>query len=168
MTRLRRGAGPGQLSLLELLELLWALPDAAGCGGGVEAGTPQAGAAQQPEFEAAGLGEWERQVLAFAIEHHLAGRYDLMVRQHLGCSSTRYLQALSRLLDRPEVLAAQPELVGRLRALRDRRQRLRAQSRSPQKTWSARSGRPRSQGGDRRSLSRSGATSGGARPFHAD
>jgi Protein of unknown function (DUF3263) len=44
------------------------------------------------------------------------------------------VQVLARLLDRPEVLAAQPELVGRLRALRDRRRRLRAQSRSPQKT----------------------------------
>ena len=131
MSWLRRGAGPGQLSLLELLE---ALPDPADCGGGVEVDTSQAGVARQPAFEAAGLGEWERQVLAFAVEHHLARRYDLMVRQHLGCSSTRYLQALTRLLDRPELLAAQPELVGRLRSLRGRRQRLRAQSRSPQKT----------------------------------
>ena len=131
MSRLRRGAGPGQLSLLELLELL---PDPAGCGGGVEAAAPQAGAARQPEFEAAGLGEWERQALAFAVEHHLSGRYELMAQQHLGCSTTKYLQVLTGLLDRPEALAAQPELVGRLRALRDRRQRLRAQSRSPQKT----------------------------------
>lgn len=65
----------------------------------------------------------------FAAEHHLTGRYDEQVRQHLGCSTARYLQALTGMLDRPDVLAAQPELVGRLRALRDRRRQLRTLAR---------------------------------------
>ena len=132
--RVRRGAAPGQLSLLELLD---ALPDSASCETGVEAA-----AAQQPEPAATGLGEWQRQVLAFAVEHHLSGRYDLLVRQHLGCSTTRYLHELTGLLDRPEVLAAQPELIIQLLALRDRRQRLRALSRSPQNALAAPDGVP--------------------------
>ena len=86
----------------------------------------------RPEPVGAGLGKWERQELAFAVEHHLSGRYDQLVQQHLGCSGTQYLQALAGLLDRPEVLATAPELMGRLRALLDRRQRLRALSRGPQ------------------------------------
>ena len=115
MSRLLRGAVPGQLSLLELLDELTVLDRLAA--------RPDAGV---------GLGEWERVVLAFAAEHHLSGRYPERVQQQLGCSATRYLQALSGMLDRPEVLAAEPELIGRLRALRDRRQRLRALSRGVQ------------------------------------
>ncbi len=127
MSRLWRGAVPGQLSLLELLELLDELPGSTGPSGGrVDVDVD---AAKRPEPVGAGLGEWERQVLAFAVEHHLSGRYDQLVQQHLGCSGTRYLQVLAGMLDRPEVLAAQPDLIGRLRALRDRRQRLRALSR---------------------------------------
>ena len=112
MSRLRRAALPGQLSLLELLDELTVLDR-------LEA-RPDAGAQ---------LGEWERAVLAFAAEHHLSGRYAERVQQQLGCSATRYLQALSGMLDRPEVLAAEPALISQLRAIRDRRQRLRALSR---------------------------------------
>ena len=72
----------------------------------------------------------ERAVLRFAAEHHLTGRCAERVEQHLGCSATRYLQTLTAMLDRPEVLAAEPELIGRLRALRDCRQRLRALTRA--------------------------------------
>lgn len=72
-----------------------------------------------------GLGEWERSVLRFAAEHHLTGGYADRVQQRLGCSPTRYLQALAGVLDHPQVLAAEPALIGWLRALRDRRQRLR-------------------------------------------
>lgn len=118
---------PGQLSLLELLD---ELPDAADGRGRVDVDV-DVGAAQQPGPVAAGLGEWERQVLAFAVEHHLSGRYDLIVQQYLNCSTTRYLQVLTGMLDRPEALAVAPDLVGRLRAPRDRRQRLRALSRGP-------------------------------------
>ena len=115
---------PGQLSLLELLH---ELPGSIGPSGG----RVDVDAAKRPEPVGAGRGEWERQVLAFAVEHHLAGRYDQLVQQHLGCSVTRYLQTLAEMLHRLEVLAAAPELVERLRALRDRRQRLRALSRGP-------------------------------------
>ena len=104
---------PGQLSLLELLDDPIRLEGDAVVG---------------PDGDV-GLEDWERAVLRFAAEHHLTGRYDEQVEQRLGCSATRYLQALSGMLDRPDVLDAAPELVGRLRALRDRRQRLRALSR---------------------------------------
>ncbi len=68
-------------------------------------------------------------MLRFAAEHPLAGRYEEQVRQHLGCSPARYLLALTGMLDRPEVQAVEPELVGRLRALRDRRRQLRTLAR---------------------------------------
>ena len=134
MSRLWRGAVPGQLSLLELLH---EPPGSIGPSGGRVDVDVDVDAAKRPEPVGSGLGEWERQVLAFAVKHHLSGRYDQLVQQHLGCSATRYLQALAGMLDRPEVLAAAPDLVGRLRALRDRRQRLRALSRSPQPVTSA-------------------------------
>ena len=124
VSRFWRGAVPGQLSLLELLD---ELPRCAGPGGRVDVD-----AATQSGPGGAGMGEWERQVLAFAVEHHLTGRYERLVQQHLGCSASRYLQVLAGMLDRPEVLAAAPDLIGRLRALRDRRQRLRALSRGLQ------------------------------------
>lgn len=76
------------------------------------------------------LGEWDRAVLRFAAEHHLSGRYAERVQQHRGCGPARYLQALSDVLEHPQALAAYPELVGRLRALRDRRRRLRELTRT--------------------------------------
>lgn len=133
MGRLWRGAVPGQLSLLKLLE---ELPPSGGRGSHEDVD-----AAEQPGPVGAGLGEWERQVLAFAVEHHLSGRYDQLVQQHLGCSATRYLQALAGMLDRPEVLAAEPDLISQLRALRDCRQRLRALGRGPQPDPTAPTGR---------------------------
>jgi hypothetical protein len=56
----------------------------------------------------------------------LTGQCLPRVEQQLSCSAMRYLRALAAMLDRPVVLAAEPELIGRLRALRERRQRLRA------------------------------------------
>ena len=47
------------------------------------------------------------------------------VRERLGLSATRYYQLLNRLLDRPDALAFDPMLVGRLRRLREARRRLR-------------------------------------------
>jgi hypothetical protein len=47
------------------------------------------------------------------------------VREHLGLSATRYYQLLNGLLDRPDALAFDPMLVGRLRRLRDSRRRIR-------------------------------------------
>ena len=94
---------PGQLSLLELLH---ELPGSTSPSGGrIDVDVD---ALKRPEPVGAGLGIWERQVLAFADEHHLSGRYDLLVQQHLGCSTSRYLQVLAGMLDRPEVLARPP------------------------------------------------------------
>ena len=39
---------------------------------------------------------------------------------------TRYYQLLAAVLDRPEAAEVAPDLIGQLRALRDRRRRLRA------------------------------------------
>ncbi len=69
---------------------------------------------------------WERALLRFAAQHHLTGQCPARVEQQLSCSAMRYLRALAAMLDRPVVLAVEPELIGRLRALRKRRQRLRA------------------------------------------
>jgi len=117
-----RGAVPGQLSLLELLEHISDRTTQV---------TPMLPPKQVPERSVveAELGEWEWALLRFAAQHHWSGSYAERVQQDLGCSTTRYLQVLADLLDRPPALAAEPELVGRLRVLRDRRQRLRALAR---------------------------------------
>lgn len=65
-------------------------------------------------------------MLAFARNRHLQGRVAGRVRAELGCTETRYVQLLAALLDRPEALDAEPELVGALRALRDRQRDARA------------------------------------------
>ena len=128
MNAVLRGAVPGQLCLLEFLERVDDPNDASDANDPHGAVGPDAeGARTGGELE---LGEWERTVLRFAAEHHLSGRYVERVEQHLGCSAARYLQTLTAMLDRPEVLVAEPELIGRLRALRDRRQRLRALTRA--------------------------------------
>ena len=71
------------------------------------------------------LDEQDRAVLAFARVHHLQGSVADHVERELGCTTTRYLQLLARMLDRPEVAEAAPELVGALRQLRERRRRWR-------------------------------------------
>lgn len=63
------------------------------------------------------------------LERHwfkFAGAKETAVRDRFGCSSTRYYQRLSALIDRPEALAADPMLVRRLRRLRTERQRQRS------------------------------------------
>ncbi len=72
-----------------------------------------------------GLNGLEAAVLAFARDHQLQGRVSGRVQSQLGVCETRYYRLLAELLDRPEAEAAQPELVAQLRALRDRRRRLR-------------------------------------------
>ena len=76
-----------------------------------------------------GLSELDAAVLAFARDHHLEGRVADRVQSQLGVCETRYYQLLGKLLDRPEAAAAEPDLIGRLRALRDRRRRLRSTGR---------------------------------------
>ena len=48
------------------------------------------------------------------------------MRDRLGVSGTRYHQLLNSLIDRPDALAYDPMLVGRLRRLREARRRARA------------------------------------------
>lgn len=58
------------------------------------------------------------------IERHrwkYAGAKDAAIMERLGWSRTRYDQVLLAMLDRPDVEAADPLLVRRLRRLRDRR-----------------------------------------------
>ncbi len=71
------------------------------------------------------LDEWDRAVLAFAREHHLSGGLPRLVPAELGMSETRYFQLLLALLERVEVADTEPELVARLRSLRERRRRWR-------------------------------------------
>ena len=53
------------------------------------------------------------------------------VRDRLGLSPTRYHQLLNALLDRPDALAFDPMLIGRLRRLREARRRVRFARRLP-------------------------------------
>jgi hypothetical protein len=59
-----------------------------------------------------------------------AGAKEEAIRRELGLSPTTYYQLLSRLLDDPLALAAEPVLVDRLRRLRATRDRRRAVARS--------------------------------------
>ncbi len=76
-----------------------------------------------------GLSELDAAVLAFARDHQLQGRVAGRVQSQLGVCETRYYQLLTGLLNRPEAEAVEPELVAQLRALRDRRRRLRQPAR---------------------------------------
>ncbi len=67
----------------------------------------------------------DRAVLTFAREHHLQGRVRARVHAELGMTETRYFQLLLALLIRPEVAEAEPQLVTHLRAMLERRRRLR-------------------------------------------
>ncbi len=71
------------------------------------------------------LDDRDRQVLAFARTHHLQGQVRSRVQAELAMSETRYYQLLVALLARPEVADAEPELVGRLRGMLERRRRWR-------------------------------------------
>ena len=56
----------------------------------------------------------------------LPGSKDAAIRDELDLTPTRYYQLLQQLLDRPEALAAEPTLVGRLRRMREQRRFRRA------------------------------------------
>lgn len=83
--------------------------------------------APEPPSEAGGLSERELDILDFERQwwKH-AGAKERAVRDRFCCSPTRYYQALNALLDRPEALAHDPVLVGRLRRLREARQEARS------------------------------------------
>lgn len=61
-----------------------------------------------------------------------AGEKEQAIRDRLGLSAVRYYQILTRLLDDPEALIAEPVLVKRLRRIRDMRRQGRAQRRGQQ------------------------------------
>ena len=73
------------------------------------------------------LSDGDRTILEFEREwwRHRAPK-DRAVRDRLGVSGTRYHQLLNSLIDRPDALAFDPMLVGRLRRLREARRRARA------------------------------------------
>jgi hypothetical protein len=54
-----------------------------------------------------------------------AGAKEQAIRDRFGISATRYYQVLNALLDRPEAVAYEPQIVNRLRRLRAARQRAR-------------------------------------------
>jgi uncharacterized protein DUF3263 len=68
------------------------------------------------------LSEQERAILAIERDwYRRAGSKEQRIRDELGISAVRYFQLLNKLIDRPEALAADPVLVGRLRRRRDAR-----------------------------------------------
>ncbi len=65
----------------------------------------------------------EQQILTFEKRHFKTdGHKEAAIRDEFGFSATRYYQRLNWLLDKPEALATQPLLVGRLRRQRATRQ----------------------------------------------
>ena len=74
-----------------------------------------------------GLTEQDQQILAVERRQWRPGAKEHAIAQLLGIPETRYYQLLNELIDRPEALAADPALVNRIRAQRNRRQ----QTRSP-------------------------------------
>lgn len=70
------------------------------------------------------LDQFDRDILDFERTHVLwlrAGTKDQAVRARFGLSSTVYHQRLNRLLDRPEALVYAPDVVYRLRRVRESR-----------------------------------------------
>ncbi|MBV9011007.1 MAG: DUF3263 domain-containing protein [Pseudonocardiales bacterium] len=78
-----------------------------------------------------GLSSQDHEMLAFERQWwKYAGAKEQAIRELFDMSATRYYQALNRVIDRPEALAADPMLVKRLRRLRSGRQRARAARRT--------------------------------------
>lgn len=68
------------------------------------------------------LTDRERELLAFERQRwRHAGAKEAAIRDLFDLSPTRYYQLLDQLLDRPEALHAEPQLVLRLRRLREQR-----------------------------------------------
>jgi hypothetical protein len=67
----------------------------------------------------AGLTGREQDMLAFERQWwRRAGAKDTAIRTRFGLPPTRYYQALNALVDRPDALATDPLVVGRLRRVR--------------------------------------------------
>jgi hypothetical protein len=79
------------------------------------------------EATSASPSERDRAVLAFERQWwKYAGAKEEAIRRQFGISPTAYYQLLSRLIDEPAALAADPMLVKRLRRQRAARRRQRA------------------------------------------
>ncbi|HXW86652.1 MAG TPA: DUF3263 domain-containing protein [Streptosporangiaceae bacterium] len=75
----------------------------------------------------AALSELDMRILAFERSWwRLPGAKERDILEIFGIPVTRYYQLLNELIDRPEAVAFDPALVGRLRRQRSRRRRLRA------------------------------------------
>jgi Protein of unknown function (DUF3263) len=80
--------------------------------------------AQVPGLE---LSRREHEMLTFERQWwRRPGAKETAIRDRFGMTPTRYYQVLNALVDRPDALAADPVLVGRLRRLRLARQRTRS------------------------------------------
>lgn len=78
------------------------------------------------EGPASGLGERDREILAFERQWwKYSGAKEQAVRELFDMSATRYYQVLNALIDSPAALAHDPMLVKRLRRMRSSRQRAR-------------------------------------------
>lgn len=76
------------------------------------------------------LSETDREVLEFEGSWWMyPGPKDRAIREHLGMSSTRYYQALRRLMDDRAAAEAAPLTVRRLRRVRDQARRRRVERR---------------------------------------
>jgi hypothetical protein len=74
------------------------------------------GAGDQP---LSGLTRREHEMLAFERQWwRRAGAKDTAIRARFGLPPTRYYQVLNALVDRPDALAADPLVIGRLRRVR--------------------------------------------------
>lgn len=70
------------------------------------------------------LTDLDRAILDFEAQRwRYAGAKEQAIRDQFDMTATRYYQVLARLLDDPAALAHNPQLVNRLRRVRDRRQR---------------------------------------------
>ncbi len=78
------------------------------------------------------LTDLEQQILAF---EHLRWRYpgqkEAVIRERFNMSLTRYTQVVNGLIDRPDALAHDPQLVRRLQRLRDARRLERSHKPTP-------------------------------------
>ena len=82
---------------------------------------PAPASAQVPAAE---LSRREHEMLTFERQWwRRAGAKETAIRDRFGVTPTRYYQVLNALVDRPDALAVDPLLVGRLRRLRSARQR---------------------------------------------
>lgn len=72
------------------------------------------------------LSDRDLQILRFERQwYRHAGSKETAIREAFGLSATRYFQVLNTLLDNPEAMRQEPQVVARLRRLRASRQRAR-------------------------------------------